>query len=150
MLNQNDLTQSSFQIKVPVKSLIIDKEEHRLQEGSDFDGVPSKNEIEEIRETMLSESSLNAEQHPFVEIQSKRISGEVPNLEIIIQLAIRGQSMQIKVPVKTTIGENIITVQGKINLKQTDFGIEPFQILLGSVKVKDEILLKFNITAHAI
>ena len=40
-----------------------------------------------------------------------------------------------------------LTAQGKVEIRQTDFGMRPVTAAGGSVKVKDEVTVTFAITA---
>lgn len=147
ILNLENPSQSSFQMKVPVDSLIVDAPEHRQQEGSDFQSVLSQEDREEIRETMLAEEILYAEKYAHVHIRSLAVSDALPHLTVTHQITIRDVAKSFTVPVRIEYQANTLIVQGKISLKQTDFGIQPVRLFLGAIQVQDTIHIKFHIVA---
>ena len=64
-------------------------------------------------------------------------------------LTLRGVTKLIAVPVAATITPQQIRATGKYTLKQTDYGIKPYSAAGGTVKVKDEIVVNFNIVAKS-
>ncbi len=144
-LNLENLNQSNFQMKIPVSTLSVDQPEHRKQEG--FDSSLSQKETIEIRETMLSHEVLDGSKYPHVIIHSTAVSGNLPNLQVTAELTIHGVSQQVNIPVKVKYSEKSMIVTGEFSLKQTDFDIQPIQLFLGSIQVKDTFFTKFHIIA---
>ena len=57
------------------------------------------------------------------------------------ELALRGQSR----PVTAEVTEKAGHYTGRATVKQTDFGIKPVKVAGGTVKVKDEVRVEFDI-----
>jgi hypothetical protein len=54
-------------------------------------------------------------------------------------------SKQFTVPVEIEYSKDSLNVAGKLVLKQTDFGIEPYSVLGGVLRVKDAVVLVFRL-----
>jgi polyisoprenoid-binding protein YceI len=64
-------------------------------------------------------------------------------------LTLHGVTKRITVPVAATITPQQLRAVGKYTLKQTDYGIKPYSAAGGSIKVKNEIVVNFNMVAKA-
>lgn len=64
-------------------------------------------------------------------------------------LTLHGVTKRIGVPVTATINAQQLKASGKYTLKQSLFGITPYSKAGGAVKVKDDVIVNFNITAKA-
>jgi polyisoprenoid-binding protein YceI len=64
-------------------------------------------------------------------------------------LTLHGVTKRIAVPVAATISPQQLRATGKYTLRQTDFGIKPYSAAGGMVKVKNEVIVNFNIVAKA-
>jgi hypothetical protein len=51
------------------------------------------------------------------------------------------------VPAEIEADDKAIAVSGKLDFKQTDFGITPYALLGGAIAVKDGLALRFSIRA---
>jgi len=64
-------------------------------------------------------------------------------------LSLHGVTKRIAVPVAATVTPQQLRATGKYTLKQTDYGIKPYSAAGGTIKVKDEVVVNFNIVAKA-
>lgn len=62
-------------------------------------------------------------------------------------LKLCGMTRRIAVPLTATITPLQIQATGKYTLRQTDFGIKPYSAAGGTIKVKNEVVVNFNIVA---
>ncbi len=96
----------------------------------------------QIERTMKSESVLDVTQFPEIGFVSKTV--EVPEANRFLvhgDLTLHGVTQAIDLPVSFADGR----YRGSVKLKQTDFGITPVKIAGGTVRVKDEIEIGFEI-----
>ena len=98
----------------------------------------------QIQERMLGPDVLDSEHFPVIQFRSTSISGAPADLRAAGDLTLRGQTRPIEVKVQQ-IGKG--HWRGTATLKQSAFGIKPISIAGGTVKVKDELRLEFEIFA---
>src|SRR5574341_175859 len=65
-------------------------------------------------------------------------------------LTLHGVTKRIAVPVNATITPQQLRATGKYTLKQTDYGIKPYSAAGGTIKVKNEVVVNFNIVAKVL
>lgn len=106
-------------------------------------GVSDKDRAE-IQSTMLGPKVLDAEKYPEVRFRSSHIAQASPgHYNVTGTLELHGTSKQLSFEV-TGAPEHY---HGATKLKQSDFGIKPISLFGGSVKVKDELELEFDVYA---
>ncbi len=62
-------------------------------------------------------------------------------------LTLHGVTKRIATPVTATITPQQLRAVGKYTLKQTDYGVKPYSAAGGTIKVKNEVVVNFNIVA---
>ena len=140
-----DPAQFKIAIEVPANSITADLPEIRRKYGLE---VLSQKDWIDINKTMRSSRQLNIEKYPIVKFSSgslKRIQGK--QFEITGEFSLHGITKLIAVPVKISVENGILKLQGEFSFLQSDYNITPFSGALGTVRNKDEALLKFDISA---
>jgi polyisoprenoid-binding protein YceI len=104
-----------------------------------------ENKRAEVQRTMLGPSVLDTAQYPEIKFRSTKATSAGANAwNVTGDLTLHGQTHAVTVSVKEESG----TYSGAAKLKQTDFGITPISVGGGTVKVKDELKLDFQIATH--
>ena len=98
----------------------------------------------EIQNTMLGPKVLDAGKYPEIRFKSSHIEQAAPgHYNVTGTLDLHGTSKQLSFEVTGTLEH----YHGTTKLKQSDFGIKPISLFGGSVKVKDELELEFDVYA---
>ena len=98
----------------------------------------------EIQHTMQSAAVLDVEKFPEISYQSTSVTSRGEgHWEVRGDLTLHGKKDPVVVDVTFKDGH----YRGSASLKQTAFGITPISIAGGTVKVKDEIKIEFDIIA---
>jgi len=107
-----------------------------------LDPEASGKDRDEIQTTMLGPKVLDADRFPEIRFVSGKIALTAPGqYSVSGTLQLHGTTKPIAFTVKE-VGDHY---QGTAKLKQTDFGIEPISIAGGTVKVKDEVEVEFDV-----
>lgn len=101
----------------------------------------SETDRAEIQKTMLGSSVLDIQKYPEIEFRSTRVEKTAKGWLISGSLTLHGQTK----PVKVQATEESRHYRGSVAIKQTDFGITPVSAAGGSIKVKDEVRIEFDI-----
>ncbi len=107
-------------------------------------GISDK-ERSEIQQAM-EEKVLEVSKYTEIRFQSTSVSAQgAGRWQVSGNLSLHGRTH----PVSFVVEENAGRYKGKTTLRQTDFGIEPITIAGGTIKVKDEIAIEFDVTLAA-
>jgi polyisoprenoid-binding protein YceI len=132
----------SLEIEVDAPSLAV------------LDKKPSEEDKKKIFDSMHNEV-LESAKHQKITFKSvsvsdvKQTGNEAYSFVINGDLTLRGVTKRIAVPVSATITPQQLRATGEYTLKQTDYGIKPYSAAGGTIKVKNEVVVNFNIVAKA-
>jgi polyisoprenoid-binding protein YceI len=122
-------------------------------------GVSEKDRAE-IQSTMLGPKVLDQEKYPEIHFKSSRVEQSSPqHYRVTGTLELHGATKELSFEVSSAPqpgsgagaarNNDVEHYQGKTRLKQSDFGIKPISLFGGSVKVKDELELEFDVYVRA-
>jgi hypothetical protein len=99
----------------------------------------------EVQTRMVGPEVLDAPQFPSIAFESTAIQPKgADSWTVAGRLTIHGQSRAVTFATTRANGR----YRGTVTLKQRDFGITPISIAGGTVKVKDEIKIEFDVAAR--
>ena len=123
-----------------------------LKEGERQPDTLKEKDIADI-ERDTAKKVLHPDKYPTVNFCSKEIL-EKPELcyklgedgyHVKGELSLHGVTKPVEFDIKTTNGENLT---GMITLLQKDYGIKPFKAMLGTLKIKNEINIGFDLSLN--
>jgi hypothetical protein len=96
----------------------------------------------EIQARMLGPEVLDVEKFPDISFASSAVEAAGPDRwSVTGRLTIHGRARTITFPVTRMNGR----YRGRVAIKQRDFGIEPIKVAGGTVRVKDELTVDFDV-----
>jgi polyisoprenoid-binding protein YceI len=102
----------------------------------------SDKDREEIQKTMSGPDVLDVQRYPEIAFRSTTVEPAGPEVwKVTGSLTLHGQTR----PVTVTVNQKAGHYAGTAQLKQTDFGIKPVRVAGGTVRVKDEIRIEFDV-----
>jgi polyisoprenoid-binding protein YceI len=105
--------------------------------------------------TAMHNDVLESEKFQKITFRSVSVSDLKPtgegsySLTLNGDLTLHGVTKRIALPATVTITPEQLRAVGKYTLKQTDYGIKVYSAGAGTVKVKNEVVVNFNIVAKA-
>ncbi len=131
------IEQGSFSEEPPSVELTVDARKMRV-----IDKEVSDKDRAEIQQTMLGYKVLDSEQFPEIHFRSSQVDRLGDGKWIVHgDLTLHGQTRPVKVQVEGQNGH----YRGSAELKQKDFGITPVVVAGGTIKVKNEVRVEFEI-----
>jgi len=100
----------------------------------------------EVQKTMHSPAVLDSAKYPEITFRSTKTTPAGANAwKVAGDLTLHGQTHPVSVEVKKEPLSGKPAYIGSTKLKQTDFGVTPVAVAGGTVKVKDELKLDFEV-----
>ncbi|MBI4697156.1 MAG: YceI family protein [Gammaproteobacteria bacterium] len=128
---------------VPLADLDVDAAELRRDAG--LDTTPSAADIAGTAKN-LQEKVLATDRHPYAIVHFERRAADTLQLTMILN----GVAHEYTVAARIDVAAEELAAEGRFEVKQTDFGITPFAILGGGLRVEDAIAMRFVVKAHRI
>lgn len=123
---------------------LLEVDNPQLRNLAGMTTTPSDNDIAGTRNNMLL--STQASQFPFAQLHSADCSDIFTTNSTEVTFKIHGveQRQTVQIDWQQTADGRLIA-SGTFSLLQTDFGIEPFSIMNGLIKVEDRLDFSFKI-----
>jgi YceI-like protein len=139
------LADSSFSLRVPVESFVVDESQARREEGEDFQSDIPRDAKLGTRRNMLSRALLDAAHYPTITVAGMTLSGtpEAPIAELSIDVA--GHESKISAPFHLEGEAHRMMATGSVELRQSDLGLAPYSLVHGALQVQDAMQLKFSL-----
>jgi polyisoprenoid-binding protein YceI len=136
-------------IEAPIAGGIADSEAHRVELRVAAaalrvnDPKASESDRAAVQKTMLGPAVLDSVRFPEITFQSTAATQSGAGAwSVTGNLTLHGETRPMTVAVKETGGRYM----GNATIKQTEFGIKPVKVAGGTVKVKDEVRIEFEIS----
>jgi polyisoprenoid-binding protein YceI len=110
-------------------------------------------DVPKVQSVMLSEQVLDVGRFQTVAFKSRRVSAtpRTPNaVDLVIdgELTLHGQTRPMTIRAATTLEPDGLTARGAFTIKQTEFGMTPVTAGGGTVRVKDDVRVQFDLKAR--
>ncbi len=132
---------SRADLHVLLDTLVVDDPALRAEAG--LDTQPSASDIAGTRSNMLA--SLEAERFPHVVMRVNSMVQQQLSVDVTLHGVTR-KDLQVSAAIEFSGG--VLTASGQLAINQSDFGITPFSILGGAIRVEDRLELRFRISAR--
>ena len=141
---------SRVELTIPVESFEVDLEPLREEEGGPFENEVPESAKRGTRKNMLGAKVLDSARFSTITVRSTAWSGELPNILVSAEFAVRDQTNTLEFPASVSASHDEIVVSGSLTVTHGQLGLEPFSAGLGTLRVRDEMELKFRILAKRI
>ncbi len=138
-------------IRAPIQSGTFDENKGSVEFVVDtralrvVDYDVSDKDRSEIQNTMLGAKVLDSEQFHGIRFHSTEVTrGSENRWTVNGDLTLHGQTHPVKVDVERQDGR----YRGSARLRQSEFGIKPVTVAGGTIKVKDEVRVEFEIVGR--
>jgi polyisoprenoid-binding protein YceI len=141
----------NHEIRAPISGGSVDAAEKTVElkvnaaKLTVLDPALSPEKRAQVQQKMLGPDVLDSTRFPEIHFRSTKAE-QVKSDEWLVQgeLTLHGQTR----PVTVRVARAGVHYRGKASLKQTSFGIAPVAVAGGTIKVKDELKVDFDIMVH--
>ncbi len=142
------LTQTGFDIRLPLESLTVDDADARTAAGGEFAAPVPPQDREATRRNMLGEKVLDAARQDAIRLTAEEISGEPGSYQARVRVSLKGVEHIVAAPFNVTIEGDTLKAQASFSLTHADIGLVPFTVGLGALNVRDEFEVDFRLEAR--
>ena len=144
----DDATQTRFDVAMPVNELTIDEPAMREQAGADFPpGVP-QSARDGTHKNLLSEALLDGAKYPEIRLRATDVVEAGEGYEVGVEITLKDQVHAVRVPVTLERKAGELVARGEFPLKQSELGLKPFSVAMGTLIVLDEMKIHFEVVAR--
>lgn len=124
---------------VRLLDLTVDEPALRAAAGEGFESELSAKDVDGTRRNMLGPKTLAAGEHPYARV----VFGDVPAVPgaftTNVEVTLRGETRTVPAAGEISLQGAAILIEAELTVQQSAYGIEPFSILGGAIRVEDEV-----------
>ncbi len=140
---------SSFELTLPVERFDVDLPAARAAAGPEFAAPVPDDARAGTRQNLLRAEVLDLEHFPAITLRSTASSGVWPQPNVRVAVTLKGVEREQEVAVVVERGADSLLARGELRLNQTEFGITPFSVAGGALRVADTLEIRFVIAASS-
>jgi hypothetical protein len=144
----DDPLATRFDIQFPVDTLTVDEPALREAAGADFPPSVPQSARDGTRANMLSAALLDGPNYPTVRLRATDIRAAGDGYDAGVEVTLKALTQVLRVPVKVQREAGSIVARGEFPLNQSQLGLKPFSVAMGSLVVLDEMKVLFEIVAR--
>lgn len=132
-------------LTIDAQALTIDRPDERRDQHW---GSITEADIPKIEASMRGPAGLDVARFPTLRLVSESIepvAGEKDTWLVTGRFSLHGSTQTIDFPVVMTDGLGGRWFSGYVRLRPSDYGIKPFSLFLGGLRVKDEAVVRFSL-----
>jgi polyisoprenoid-binding protein YceI len=130
----------------PASSMLavdVDVDSFEVRDGTGGVKPLTDSDRTDIKQT-IREKILRTVRHPTITFRSRTVRGTAPSFAVEGVLTIMGATRPVTIQGGVTEGR----LRGTATLVQSQWGIRPYSALLGALKLKDEVVVEFDVALH--
>ncbi|MEM6639745.1 MAG: YceI family protein [Pseudomonadota bacterium] len=136
-----------FEVTLPLASMVVDDAAARALEGAEFSAPVPDSDRAATRANMLGPDLLNAGRYPMIRVRSIAVRGGPDAAVATTSIALAGATVEVGFPIEVSRSASALTVRGEVSVTHEQLGLTPYSALLGALRVRDDIGLRFELTA---
>ena len=145
---QSQPERSACQLRLPVAAFIVDDPNERAAAGKEYAEPLDVSAREGTRTHMLSERQLDATRFPSIAMRCVKLTPTGAGLTLQMAVTLRDRETTLTVPLQWENQDGTLRASGEFSFKQSELGLEPYSLLLGALRVADEVHARFELVAR--
>lgn len=138
---------SVFELFLAADQLVLDSPQLRERYGEPFSSTPTEDEIAGTTANMLGDALLDAAAYPQI-----RVAGSLRAVDagyaVDVDINVKETIVKRTIPIELEINDETLSARGAVELTHRELGLVPFSIMLGALRVAENIEIMFTISAR--
>jgi len=142
------LTETRFELRVPLDSLEVDDEAARAAAGGIFAAPVPQKDRDATRHNLLGAKLLDAARQDTMRLAAQSITGGSGHYEARVRVSLAGRESEVVAPFTVTIDGDRLEAHAGFRLTHADLGLEPFTVALGALRVREDFDVDLTLEAR--
>lgn len=141
---------SGVVLKLPVRSFVVDDPELRRAAGEGFESTLDPEAVAGTRRNMLGGKLLEADEYPDIHLVSVRLERDGGRYRALMRITVKDRAQDVWIPAAVEQENSRLRIAGSTSISHAQLGLEPFSIMMGAIRVKDEMDIDFELVAEQV
>lgn len=142
------LTESGFELHLPLGTLVVDDSEARGRAGGQFAAPVPDRDREATRRNLLGERVLDAARQGEILLTAESISGGPGRYEARVRVSLAGREHVVAAPFTLAVDGERLVARADFSLTHEQLGLEPFAVALGALRVRADFEVGVTVEAR--
>jgi hypothetical protein len=142
------LAGSSFELSLPLESLVVDDEAARQSAGGIFAAPVPQKDREATRHNMLGPKLVDAATQDTIRLASESITGDAAQFEARVRVSLAGHDSVVIAPFSVTVDGDQLKAHADLRLTHADLGLQPFTVAMGALRVREDFEVDLSLEAR--
>lgn len=144
----DDPLATRFDISFPVNELTVDEPALREAAGPDFPAGVPQSARDGTRANLLSPALLDASNYPTIRLRALDVRQDGEGFDAGVEVTLKGSVYLLRVPIQLQRSDGAVVATGEFPLLQSQLGLQPFSVAMGTLVVLDEMKIRFEVRAQ--
>jgi polyisoprenoid-binding protein YceI len=133
----------AFALRLPVAAFVVDDPAARARAGADFAAPVDDAARAGTRGNLLGPRLLDAERFPAIGLAGRSVTGPDGTRSLDIAITVRDVTRPFRIPVTVEAAPDGPRLRGALRVTHAELGLEPFSVMGGMLRVRDELGIEF-------
>jgi len=139
---------SSCALRLPAAEFVVDDPGERAAAGDEYAAPLAAADRDGTRTHMLGERQLDATRFPVIALRCLRLTPTSSGISLELAVTLRDHEAHLTVPLRWERQDDTLRASGEFSFRQSELGLQPYSLLLGALRVADEIHARFVLVAR--
>lgn len=140
---------AATRLRISVKTATLEVDDPALRKAFGEAEPVNDGDRKKVDENMKAAGQLDAQKFPTVAFASTAVKAAQGGKFIVVgDLTLHGVTRRITLPVTVSQEGSVLTGDGKVTLRTSDYGIAPYSAALGMVRNKDDVELVLHLVTQ--
>ena len=142
------LTETRFDLRMPLESLVVDDESARAAAGGVFAAPVPQKDRDATRHNLLGAKLLDGASQDTMRLTAVSLTGDSGHYEARVRVSLAGRENEVAAPFTVTVEGDHLEAHAAFRLTHADLGLEPFTVALGALRVRDDFDVDLTLEAR--
>lgn len=132
-------------LNFPVRALVVDPPDARSALGGAYAEPLDAEARSGTRKHMLGAASLDAAEYPRVALAVAGPEPRTDSTPLTVRLTLHGTTREFTLRSRMIRTDDSLLAAGSFDILQSNYGIQPYSVLLGALRVKDRLQIRYHL-----
>jgi hypothetical protein len=139
---------STCQLRLPVAAFVVDDPGERAEAGGEYAEPLKAEDRDGTYAHMIGDRQLDAERFQNIWLRCLRLTPTATGMSLELAVTLRDHEAQLTVPLQWEQKDGLLRASGEFSFKQSELGLAPYSLMMGALRVADEVHARFTLVAR--
>lgn len=139
---------STCQLRLPVAAFVVDDPGERAEAGGEFAEPLKAEDRDGTYAHMIGDRQLDAARFQNIWLRCLRLTPTATGMSLELAVTLRDHEAQLTVPLQWEQKDGLLRASGEFSFKQSELGLAPYSLMMGALRVADEVHARFTLVAR--